>query len=272
MAYGNNRAGAQPRAHFQQAGGSIIKFRHPFLAGQIDTTGTLDEIDISACCVLEGTYFEATQNQDSARQITLIDGSVVTITNKLLNGTITMPVVRTTGRVATGDFISALQLIRATGDNVGGLLTKTDFINGEANTKVFYGVAVQSIQDDVSVGNDVAQYTARLLYSGWIEASSSSASENKKRIWAVGSQQGIEAFYTPYLLQNSDGTDGSESDAINAANGYGAISDSFDTDKNNTDGTTEKEFWTEAITATGWKSGIVKNGTVIKASESASTT
>ena len=45
MAYGNNRAGQQPRAHFQQAGGSIIKFRHPYLIGQVDTNGNIDEID-----------------------------------------------------------------------------------------------------------------------------------------------------------------------------------------------------------------------------------
>ena len=33
MAYGNNRGGQQPRATFQLAGGSIIKFRHPYFAG-----------------------------------------------------------------------------------------------------------------------------------------------------------------------------------------------------------------------------------------------
>ena len=44
MAYGNNRAQKQARAHFQLAGGSSIKFRHPYLAGQIDTYGSVDEI------------------------------------------------------------------------------------------------------------------------------------------------------------------------------------------------------------------------------------
>ena len=105
MAYGNNRAAKQARAHFQLAGGSSIKFRHPYLAGQIDTDGAVDEIDISACCKLEGRFFEANQNQDSAKQVVLVDGSVVTISNKLLNGTITMPVVKTTGLVATGTLL-----------------------------------------------------------------------------------------------------------------------------------------------------------------------
>ena len=202
MAFGNNRKGEQPRAHFQLAGGSIIKFRHPYLAGQIDTTNTaIDEIDVSACCKLDGTYFSATPNQDSAKQTVLIDGSTVTICNRLLNGTITMPVVRTTGVVGTGDFISALQLIKATGDNVGGVLTKTDYINGKAITTVYYGVTVQRVPDDISVGNEVAEYNIQLLYAGWIQAIGK-ASSATKAIWAVGNQQGLEAYFNPYPLQN----------------------------------------------------------------------
>ena len=52
MAFGNNRAQKQARSHLQLAGGSNIKFRHPYLAGQIYTTGAVDEIDISGCCKL----------------------------------------------------------------------------------------------------------------------------------------------------------------------------------------------------------------------------
>lgn len=203
MAYGNNRAGQQSRAHFQLAGGSVIKFRHPYLAGQIDTTGAVDEIDISANCKLEGRFFEARQNQDSAKQVVLVDGSVVTISNKLLNGTITMPVIRTTGLVGSGDFISALQLIRTLGDSVGGLLYKTDYVNGKAITKLYYGVTPQSVPDDISEGNDVAVYEVKLLYAGWIEAVSTSTAENKKRIWAVGNQSGLEAYFSPYLTQSA---------------------------------------------------------------------
>lgn len=203
MAYGNNRAQQQSRAHFQLAGGSSIKFRHPYLAGQIDTAGIIDEIDISANCKLEGRYFEANQNQDSARQVVLVDGSTVIISNKLLNGTITMPVIKTSGLVAEGDFISALQLIRTLGDSVGGLLIKTDYVNGKAITKVFYGVTPQRVPDDVSEGNDVPVYNVTLLYAGWIEAVSTSTAENKKRIWAVGNQKGLEAYFSPYTTQKA---------------------------------------------------------------------
>ena len=207
MAYGNNRGGQQPRATFQLAGGSVIKFRHPYFAGLINSASDLaiDEIDISHSCKLEGRFFEANQNQDSAHQVVLIDGSVVTISNKMLNGTITIPAVKTTGFIGTGDFISACQLIQSIGDSVGGLLTKTDYLNGNAITRVYYGVTVKSCPADVSEGNDVAVYNIQLLYAGWIEAVSSSSDNNKKRIWAVGSKEGIEGFYNPYSIQNANG-------------------------------------------------------------------
>ena len=229
MAYGNNRAGEQPRAHFRSAGGAIIKFRHPYFAGMIDTKSgkAIDEIDVSSACKLEGRFFEANQNQDSAKQVILIDGSTVTITNRMLNGTITIPAVATTGEVATGDFIAGCQLIQATGDSVGGILTKTDFVNGKALTKVYYGVTVQRCPTDVSEGNDVAVYNVQLLYSGWIQAESKDSDTNKKAVWAVGSQKGIEGFYSPYSIQNTDGNTGTGTAVLTAThlNPNGNISD-----------------------------------------------
>jgi hypothetical protein len=215
MAYGNNRAGKQPRAHFRMAGGSIIKFRHPYFAGMIDTkdNSPIDEIDVSACCKLEGRFFEANQNQDSAKQTVLIDGSTVTISNKMLNGTITIPAISTTGEVATGDFIAGCHLIQSIGDSVGGVITKTDFVNGKALTKVYYGVTVQRCPTDVSEGNDVPVYNVQLLYAGWIEAESADSESNLKAIWSVGSKEGIEGFYSPYNIQNQDGNHGTGSGA-----------------------------------------------------------
>ena len=261
MAYGNNRAGEQKRAHFQLAGGSVIKFRHPYLAGQIDTDGAIDEIDISACCKLEGRYFEANQNQDSAKQVVLVDGSVATISNKLLNGTITMPVIRTTGLIATGDFIAALHLIRSLGDSVGGLLYKTDFVNGKAITRLYYGVTPQNVPDDVSEGNDVAVYNVKLLYAGWIEAVSTTTEENRKKIWAVGNQKGLEAYFNPYITQN--GSTGEK--ALTASNSgipESNLADQVDTTNYDTQNGT-----TEAMALNGtWKSGtssVVSDASVL---------
>lgn len=220
MAFGNNRNGKQSRAHFQLAGGSTIKFKHPYLAGQLSTndkSANLDEIDVSSCVKLEGRFFEASPNQDSAKQVVLIDGSTVTICNRLLNGTITMPVVKTTGLVATGDFIAALQLIKSIGDAVGGLLYKTDYVNGKAITKLYYGVTVKSVPDDVSEGNDVPVYNVQLYYAGWIEAISEKSSQNIKKIWAVGSSNGIEGMFTPYVGQNTDGESGTGEEMLSAS-------------------------------------------------------
>ena len=250
MAYGNNRAGEQKRAHFQLAGGSVIKFRHPYLAGQIDTNGAIDEIDISACCKLEGRYFEANQNQDSAKQVVLVDGSVATISNKLLNGTITMPVIKTTGLIATGDFLAALYLIRSLGDSVGGLLYKTDFVNGKAITRLYYGVTPQNVPDDVSEGNDVAVYNVKLLYAGWIEAVSTTTEENRKKIWAVGNQKGLEAYFNPYIIQN--GSTGEKALATsNSGIPESGLADQVDTTNYDTQsGTNEKR-----VLDGTWKSG-----------------
>lgn len=262
MAYGNNRAAKQARAHFQLAGGSSIKFRHPYLAGQIDTDGAVDEIDISSCCKLEGRFFEANQNQDSAKQVVLVDGSVVTISNKLLNGTITMPVVKTTGLVATGDFIAALQLIRTLGDSVGGLLYKTDYVNGKAITKLFYGVTPQRVPDDVSEGNDVAVYNIQLLYAGWIEAVSTSTSENKKRIWAVGNQQGLEAYFSPYVTQNAS-TGENPLTSLNSGIPESKLEDQIDTTNYNTQDSVNEA----KVIAGTWKSGstaVVSEATALK--------
>lgn len=252
MAYGNNRASQQSRAHFRLAGGSIIKFRHPYLAGQIDTDGAVDEIDISACCKLDARYFEANQNQDSAHQVVLVDGSVVTISNRLLNGTITMPIIKTSGLVGSGDFLAALQLIRTLGDSVGGLLYKTDYIDGKAITKLFYGVTPQRVPDDVSEGNNVAEYNVSLFYAGWIEAVSTSTAENKKRIWAVGNQQGLEAYFSPYITQNASTKD-EPLNQLNSGIPEGKLDDQVDdTNFNTQDSVNEGK-----VLSGDWKSGSV---------------
>jgi hypothetical protein len=161
-----------------------------------------------------------------------------------------MPVVKTTGLVATGDFIAALQLIRTLGDSVGGLLYKTDYVNGKAITKLFYGVTPQRVPDDVSEGNDVAVYNIQLLYAGWIEAVSTSTSENKKRIWAVGNQQGLEAYFSPYVTQNAS-TGENPLSTLNSGIPEGKLEDQIDTTNYNTQDSVNEQ----KVMAGTWKSG-----------------
>ena len=227
MAFGGNRSGTQTRASFQTAGGSIYKFRHPFLAGALDyhsTKGAIDEIDISKSMKLDDTFFEAKPTQDSSKQVVMVDGSTVAITNSMLNGIMTIRAVRTTGKVASGDFVAALQLIVASKDSVGGTLLRTKFINGEAHSRLYYGISVKSVPHDIDVGLDVPVYACELYYAGFIDFISASADVNQKAIWAVGSKSGIQGVYKPYLV-NSEGSTKAEPLSTSNVTSFGKIAD-----------------------------------------------
>jgi len=204
MAFGNNRAAARPRVSFQVAGGTVIKFAHPFLAGQISDASPIDEIDVSRALKLNDTFFNATPAQDSSFQEILVDGSVVTITNHLLNGSMTLQVLRTTGLVGTGDLIAALQLIKASKDDVGGTLTVIKFINGKRIVRIYYGVSVKNVPDDILAGNSVPVFPCVLLYAGWVEGVSAASTVNERTIWAVGNKYGLKAAYKPYAITESE--------------------------------------------------------------------
>lgn len=223
MSFGQNSVGKQPRSHFQTAGGTIHKFRHPFLAGQLSSAiGNLDEIDISSSVKLDSEFFKASPNNDSAKQEVLVDGTVVTITNTMLNGTITLQAIRTSGIVARGDAVACFQLIKATGDNVGGTYTLTEFIDGKAITTLYYGVAVKYVDDKILQGLSVPTYACQLLYSGWIQVVSNSAQLNTKAIWAAGSINGVTGVYTMYPV-NEGATGSSPLDSTIAGGGSNQI-------------------------------------------------
>ena len=228
MAFGQNSVGKQPRSHFQTAGGTIMKFRHPFLAGQLSgTLGNLDEIDISSSVKLDSEFLKATPNQDSAKQEVLVDGTTVTITNTMLNGTLTLQLIRTSGIVARGDAIACLQLIKATGDNVGGTLTVTEFIDGKAITTLYYGVAIKNVDDKILQGLSVPVYPAQLLYAGWIQVVSNSAQLNTRAIWASGSLNGVTGIYNMFPV-NEGASLSSPLDATIAGGGSNQIPSAAD--------------------------------------------
>lgn len=228
MAFGQNSVGKQPRSHFQTAGGTIMKFRHPFLAGQLSgSLGNLDEIDISASVKLDSEFLKATPNQDSAKQEVLVDGTTVTITNTMLNGTLTLQLIRTSGIVARGDAIACFQLIKATGDNVGGTLTVTEFIDGKAITTLYYGVAIKNVDDKILQGLSVPVYPAQLLYAGWIQVVSNSAQLNTRAIWAAGSLNGVTGVYNMYAV-NEGATGSSPLDTTIAGGGSEQIPSAVD--------------------------------------------
>lgn len=199
MSFANNLAGKSKRASFQTAGGSSIKLRHPYLAGQLATgnasiDGSYDEIDISSSCKLDDEYFRAEPLMDSSKQVVMVDGSTVTITNDIQAGTINMQLVPTTGLVGSGDAIAAMQLIAASKDTVGGVLTLTEYINGKCITTFYYGISIKNVPQKIKVGNDVPVYSVQLLYAGWIVTVADSAA-SAQSIWAAGNDSGVTAIF-----------------------------------------------------------------------------
>jgi hypothetical protein len=211
MALGNNRAAARPRASFQTAGGSIIKFRHPFLSGQISDASLVDEVDVSRALRLNDTFLDAQPLQDHAFMELLVDGSVITITNHSLAGTMTLQVLRTTGLVGTGDFIACAHLIIASKDTTGGTLTLIETINEKRLVTIYYGTSFKNVPHMRKAGNTVIPYPVVLNYAGWVQGVSANLAVNEKTIWAVGNKIGLKGVYKPYAVQEAE----------NLANFYG---------------------------------------------------
>ena len=204
MAYGNNRAAARPRATFQTAGGTIIKFRHPTLSGQVSEATPVDEIDVSRALRLNETFLDAQPMQDNSIMEPLVDGSVITITNHLLAGTLTLQALRTTGLVGTGDFIAALHLIIASKDTTGGTLTVIETINEKRLVTIFYGVSSKQVPHMKKAGNAVVPYPVVLNYAGWVQGVSANLAVNEKTIWAVGNRIGLKGVYKPFGIQEAE--------------------------------------------------------------------
>jgi hypothetical protein len=204
MAFGNNRAINKPRASFQAAGGTIMKFRHPVLSGQISGASPVDEIDVSRCVKLNETFLDAQPTNDSSFMEVLVDGSTVTITNNLLCGEMTLQVVRSKGLVGAGDFVAAAHLVIASKDDTGGTFTVVETIDGKRVVTVFYGVSFKRVPHLRKAGNSVIPYPMVLLYSGWVQGVSSDTSASEKAIWAVGNKVGLTGIYKPYAVQEQE--------------------------------------------------------------------
>jgi hypothetical protein len=202
MAYANNQAAARPGAPVQRAGGTIFTYRHPFLTGQLGAVSTVDEVDVSKSLQLNSNFFQANPTQDSAHQEVLVDGSVITITNHVMAGEMTLQALSTTGFVGTGDFIACAHLVVASGDDTGGVFTvKRDF-SGKRRVRVYYGVTFKRVPHELISGNTVVPYPVVMLYAGWVEGIAA-ASVNARVIWATANKYGIKAVYGEYDIDGA---------------------------------------------------------------------
>jgi hypothetical protein len=206
MPFGPNRWGKHPKSTAIKAGGITMFYRHPKLAGHVANNTNIDEVDVSRACKLNETFLEASPAMDSAIQEVLVDGSVITITNTLLAGTMNLSVLEQGGFVGKGDFITALQLVQSSGDNTGGTFTVVRNFDGITRIRVYYGVFVKNVPHEKVAGNAVVPYPVQLLYAGWFDGVGP-ADLAHDHIWAVGNNKGTVGTYTPPVENQIDTTE-----------------------------------------------------------------
>jgi len=210
--YANNRAGKAPAARFRTAGGSLYTYAHPFLTGQLlgagvaipsadeALVGSINEVNISRSLRLNDTFFNATPAQANALQEVMVDGSTITITNHLMNGSATLTVLPGTGLVRDGDLTAIAPFIASSKDNIGGVLCRRRFTSAGALTRIYYGVSWANFPHDVDAGNAVPTYSMTMLYAGWIEGLKIGTGITSKVLWAVGNQHGLEGNFVPFQI------------------------------------------------------------------------
>jgi len=205
MSYGPDRWGKHPKSSAIRAGGIKMFYRHPKLAGHVYNDANIDEIDVSRACKLNDTFFDASPAMDSAYQEILVDGSVITVTNTILAGVMTLQVLEQGGFVGKGCFITALQFIQSSGDNVGGTFTTIRNFDGTPRVRVYYGVFVKHSPHEKVAGNSVVPYPVQLTYAGWFDGVGPTES-TKQYLWAVGNARGTFGSYKPMLENDLDTT------------------------------------------------------------------
>jgi len=209
MSYGPNRWALRPKSSAIKAGGIKMFYRHPLLAGQVADATDIDEVDVSRACKLNDTFLDAMPAMDSAVQEILVDGSVITITNSILAGTLTLQVLEQGGFVGKGCFITALQLVQSTGDSVGGTFTTVRNFDGIERIRVYYGVFVKNVPHEKIAGNAVVPYPVQLSYAGWFDGVGA-AGNTKQYVWAVGNAIGVSGTYMPMLANQAEAAPGTQ--------------------------------------------------------------
>ena len=210
MSYGPNRWGTHPKSSAIKAGGIEMLYRHPKLAGHVSNGTAIDEVDVSRACKLNDTFLDAQPAMDSAYQEVLVSGAVITITNNILAGTLTLQVLEQGGFVGRGCFITALQLVQSSGDSVGGTFTTKRNFDGITRIRVYYGVFVRNVPHERVAGNAVVPYPVQLYYAGWFDGVGP-ADSAEEYIWAVGNSRGSSGAYKPFAENMDDSTVGGTS-------------------------------------------------------------
>lgn len=114
---------------------------------------------------LESTLLRTEGAIDNAKLIPLLNGDTMTLTNACKAGTMSLAATRTAAGIAGGDLIAICDFIRTQGDNTGGTLTITWFLNGRTRSLRFMNVTVKRCPPLLLAGNDLPDYDVQLTYA-----------------------------------------------------------------------------------------------------------
>lgn len=144
----------------QTVGNLTISFMHPLING--GAAITLKGFK------MEGDIADTTQQIMNSKMIPLIGGDTATLTNNVKAGKLTLNAVRTSGIVAQGDIVAVCDLLQATPDSSGGVMTFSWSQNSATVTKTFIAVTHESHPPLKISGNDLPTYACTFNYADYV--------------------------------------------------------------------------------------------------------
>lgn len=114
---------------------------------------------------LESTSVRTESQLDNAKLIPMLNGDTMTLTNANKSGTLTFACTRTAAGITGGDIVAICDFIRTNGDNSGGTLTISWYLNSKQRAIVFDSVCVKRCPPLLLAGNDLPDYDTQLTYA-----------------------------------------------------------------------------------------------------------
>lgn len=128
----------------------------------------------------DGVYFDAVQDTENSKTVSLISGDSSLLTNNIQKGRITISSTRIgdlggradqNGLIMTGDLIAYCDTLRLLSDSIGSIITVQYNRGNSTDLFVFTGCGLVSCKPLTLAGNDVAFYDTVFTYSRYSRVS-----------------------------------------------------------------------------------------------------
>lgn len=146
-------------------GNIAITLAHPLLA-KIATSGRVYLTGFK----LESTFVTTDQQIDNAKIVPLLNGDTMTLVNSCTAGKITFNCTRTAAGVKGGDIVSIADYLRKQGDNYGGELCISWYLNGTVRSVKLQHAVVARVQKLNLAGNDLPDHQVIFTFARDIDA------------------------------------------------------------------------------------------------------